>query len=312
MENIETTAISVRWEADIPPDPPQFESFLELLQILMDYINPGNSLKEVRIIADNVLVSEIQSLTGQAYQPGPHIPEGVAVPIEQENDFYSVIFIRRQIFSPCETMLLVWLSVLLEEIYHCRLNHQKWLRRGYIHRRTTDQYTQDLFAMCEQMHDEYAVSRLKNMYFGDHQIVFDAQGVNIPYYFEYGSSLIATFDEASCQLHTRDLLQIPLSLRKNALLPLAFRFIFEPLARHAGFLAPVPPSYPLQAPGNVLEGNAFYREVIASYWIPIKSALEASFASQFSKTEEALVTITETMNACLDRLLEIRTSNEQI
>lgn len=86
------------------------------------------------------------------------------------------------------------------------------------------------------------------------------------------------------------------------MLPIAYRFIFEPLARHAGFLTPIPPEFPLRDPNNNPEGNAFYQDIIAPYWIPIKSALEASFDSQFSETETALHTITQTMDSCLDRL----------
>jgi len=152
------------------------------------------------------------------------------------------------------------------------------------------------------MHDEYAVARLKNMFFGGNFSFLDDQGQPVPYFIEYGESLAKFFDQLPYQLRARDILQIAPSMRKNAMLPIAYRFIFEPLARHAGFLTPIPPEFPLRDPNNNPEGNVFYQGVIASYWVPIKSALEASFNSQFSETETALHTITQTMDACFDRL----------
>ena len=88
------------------------------------------------------------------------------------------------------------------------------------------------------------------------------------------------------------------------MLPTVYRFIFEPLARRAGYLVPIPPDYPLLYLDNIPEKTAFYRETIAPYWISIKSTLEASFASQFSKTEDALQIISKTIDSCLDELLE--------
>jgi len=77
---------------------------------------------------------------------------------------------------------------------------------------------------------------------------------------------------------------------------------FEPLARHAGFLAPITPNFPLRNPDNTPESSILYREVIAPYWLSIKSAPEASFVNQFRKTEEALQAMSEVVDACLDRL----------
>jgi len=299
--------IPIYWDIEVSPN--QKEGFTKLVQGLGTQINPGNSLKGVCVIADDALASKIQSLTGKPYQPGSYYPEGVAVPVEQESTFSSTILIRQAFFALGETMpadaaYLQQISTLVEELYHCQLYHQTWQRRGYISSRSADPYSRDLFMTCVQMHDEYAVTRLKNIFFGQYVRVPDAQGQPVPYFIEYGEPLAKFFDQVPYQLRTRDILQIALPMRKDAMLPIAYRFIFEPLVRCAGFLAPIPPDYPLQAPDNTPEGNTFYREVIASYWIPIKSALETSFDSQFSKAEEELQVISETMDAFLGKLLE--------
>ncbi|HEY7348129.1 MAG TPA: hypothetical protein VH599_07385 [Ktedonobacterales bacterium] len=296
------TEINVYWEVQVSPQ--QMTEFTELLQAYATHIAPGESLKEIRIIADDALAERIQLLTGKPYQAGSHYPEGVAVPIEQTGDLSCVILIRKAVFRPGQEALHVRILTLLEELYHCRLYHQTWQRRGYLHPHGEDPYASDLFITCNMLHDEYAVARLKNTFLGQFPMVRDAQGQPTPWYSEYGASLSDSLAQASHQVHDPALSRMPASMRKSAMLPIAYRFIFEPLARHAGFLTPIPPDYQLHAPDNRPEQSAFYRDVIASYWLPIKQALEASFASEFSKTEEMLETISEKMDACLEELLK--------
>lgn len=304
-EDVEVMGIQLQWKVEMPSE--QKTGFAELLQKLVATIGPGDSLKTVRVIADDALPSEILSLTGEYYQSGSYYPEGVTVPIEGEGTFLSIMLIRQAFFAPSETISgekasLEQISTLVEELYHSCLYHLAWQYRGYIDLFSADPYSDYRFTVCRAVHDEYAVARLKNMFFGTNFGALDEQGQPIPYFIEYGLSLAAFFDQVPDQLHNPTILQIAPSERKNGMLPIAYRFIFEPLARHAGFLAPVPPDYLLQAPENTPESTAFYREVIAPYWTPIKSALEASFDSQFSKTEEALQDISEVVDACLDRL----------
>lgn len=297
------TDIPIRWEVEISID--EMAGFTKLLRELVIQVVPGESLKEVHIIANNALASKIRSLTGRAYQEGSHAPSAVAVAIERGNTFSSAILVRQAFFvEPGEPALLNQTSTLLEELYHCRLYHQTWQRRGYIYPHFADPYANDLFIVCGLMHDEYAVARLKNMFFGEHPPFHDTQGQVIPWFIEYGASLLASFDKVPHQLRTHGILHLVPAMRKTAMLPIAYRFIFEPLARHAGFLTPIPPHYPLQASNNNPEGSVFYREAIAPYWIPMKRALETSFTSQFSKSEEAMYAISNTIDACLDRLLE--------
>jgi hypothetical protein len=251
------------------------------------------------------LASKIRSLTGRAYQEGSHTPSAVAVAIERGNTFSSAILVRQAFFVESgETALLNQTSTLLEELYHCRLYHQTWQRRRYVYPHFVDSYSNDLSIVCGLMHDEYAVARLKNMFFGEHPPFHNTQKQVIPWFVEYSASLTASLDKVPHQLRAHGILHLAPAISKTAMLPIAYRFIFEPLARHAGFLAPIPPHYTLRAPKNNPEGSVFYREVIAPYWILLKRALETSFTSQFSKTEEALNAITKTMDACLERLLE--------
>lgn len=299
-QDIEAIDVPISWEVEISLE--QRADFTELLRRFVTSIAPGDSLKEVCVIADDALASKIQSLTGRLYQSGSYYPEGVAVPIEKGNTFSSTILIRQAFFTSDETGIFEQISILVEELYHCWLYHRAWQRRRYIYPHFADSYFNDLFTIGQQMHDEYAVARLKNVFLGEHLTLCDEQGQNIPWFIEYGSSLSALFDQTPRQVCTRDMLQIAPSMRKSAMLPIMYRFIFEPLARQAGFLTPIPPDYPLQWLDNSPEENVFYREVIAPYWISIKSALEASFDSQFNKTEEALGTISKTMDVCLDRL----------
>ncbi|MFL5624277.1 MAG: hypothetical protein ACJ788_01615 [Ktedonobacteraceae bacterium] len=299
-QDVEATDVPISWEVEISLE--QRANFTELLHQLATHINPGNSLKEVCIIADNVLALKIQSLTGKPYRSGPHYPEGVTVVVEKGNTFSNIILIRQAFFTSDETGILEQISILLEELYHCWLYHQTWQRRGSINLRSADLYTNELFRICGQIHDEYAVARLKNIFLGGHLTLRDEQGQSIPLFIEYGSSLSALFDQIPHQLRTRDILQIAPLIRKSAMLPIVYRFIFEPLARHAGFLTPIPPDYPLQWSDNSPEENVFYREMIAPYWVQIKSSLEVSFDSQFNETEKALDAICKTVDACLDRL----------
>jgi hypothetical protein len=293
--------IPIYWGIEVSPG--QKTYFTKLLHELARNIDPGDSLKEVRIVSDDVLASEIQSLTGKPYQLGSYYPEGVAVPIEKGTTFSSAVLIRQVFFALYKTMpataaSLQQKSILVEELYHCRLYHQTWQRRGYLSSRSADPYARDLFAMCAQMHDEYAVARLKNIYFGQYVRVHE-QGRLAPYYIEYGRLMAQSLDQVPYQLRARGIFQIALPMRKDAMLDITYRFIFEPLARHAGFLAPIPPDYPLRMPENKPEASVYYRKVIAPHWIPIKSALEASFDSQFSKAEEELQVISETVDAFL-------------
>ena len=296
-KDTELINIPISWEVEISLD--QKAAFTELLRALNIYIDPGNRLEKVRIIADDALSSTIQSLTGRPYQLGQYTPPGVAIGVKKENTFSSTILIRQAFFT---SEPLQQISTLVEELYHCQLYHQAWQRRGDRDRQNADLYSNDLFVTCEKMHDEYAVARLKNTFFGEQFSFRNPQGQLVPFFIEYGETLSKFFDQAKDQIHTDTILRFAPSERKDIMLPFTYRFIFEPLARHAGFLTPIILQFPLRMPDNVPEANAFYREVIAPYWIPIKNALELSFDSQFCEIEAALRTITQTMDACLDRL----------
>jgi hypothetical protein len=277
-----------------------------LLRGLFTDIDPGDSLKEVRVIADNVLASEHYSLTGRTYVPGSHVTSCIAFPIEQGNTFSSKILVRQAFFAPSNNGPLEQTSALMGAMYYCRLFHLTWQRRGYIYRQSPDPYAHDLFVICEQIHNEYAVARLKNILLSQHfSLQIEATGQIAPFFTQYGAALATLFDQVPSQLQACGILQLAPLLRKDAILPTAYRFIFEPLARHAGFLAPIPSDYPGLMVDNMPEKNAFYRETIAPYWISIKSTLETSFDSQFSKTEEELQMISETMDAFLSKLGEI-------
>lgn len=299
-------SLDIPVNVEVEMSPGQLAYFIELLRGVAASADPGDSLKEVRIVADDNFVSEIQSMTGQSYQPGPYATPCAAFPIEQGNTFSTKILIRQAFFAPSDNGPLEQTSTLIGAMYYCRLYHLTWQRRGYLYRPSPDPYAHDLFVMCEMVHNEYAVARLKNILlsqrFGLH---IEATRQNIPFFIRSGSSLASLFDQVPYQVQACGIYQLLPSVRKDALLPVAYRFIFEPLARHAGFLAPIPSDYPIQAPDNNPEDNAFYREVIAPYWIPIKSEIETSFENQFNKTEQVLQTITQTMDACLDRLLEV-------
>ncbi|EFH84909.1 hypothetical protein [Ktedonobacter racemifer] len=177
------TNIPIHWGVEVSAD--QKAYFAELLHKLAVIIDPGDSLREVRIIADNVLPLEVQLWVGKPYQPGPHLPTGVAVPVEQGNAVASKVFIRKVFFGRSETLegQLEQLSTLFEELYHCRLYHQTWRRRGYINSRSTDPYSRDLFAVSGQVHDEYAVARQKNIFFGERISLHDEQGQAIPFFY---------------------------------------------------------------------------------------------------------------------------------
>jgi hypothetical protein len=299
-EDVTVTPLPISWEADASPDEQVY--FDDLVQSLGAQISPGDSLKEIRVIADHALVSEIRALAGNSYQPGQHYPnKGVTIPDEHESTFSSTILITRAFFTlkPIEQI-----SLIVEELYHCLLYHLAWHRRGYIKPHSADLYATDLFTMCALMHDEYAVARLKNTFFGEGLSFTDAQGQSIPPHFiEYGASLSLAFAQADYELRSGAFQDFAPAERKENMIPFAYRFIFEPLARHTGLLMPIPPQYTLQSPENIPEVNDFYCEVVAPYWLSMKHALEWSFDSQFTETEAAIQTITHTMDECFDRLL---------
>ena len=225
--------------------------------------------------------------------------------LSKETPFTARILVRESFFAPSDNGPLEQISTLIGALYYCRLFHLTWQRRGYIYRQSPNLYAHNLFVMCEQIHNEYAVARLKNMLLSQRlNLQIDATGQTFPFFTQYGTTLAMLFDQVPSQLQARGILQFAPLLRKGAMLPTAYRFIFEPLARHAGFLAPIPSDYPGLMLDNIPEKNAFYQDVVAPYWISIKSTLEKSFANQFSNTEEELQVISKTLNSCLDELLE--------
>jgi hypothetical protein len=295
------TDIQLHLDTKVPAE--QLHDFIELVNALVPQIEPGDSLKEIHVIADDALASTIQLLTDKPYQQGPHYPLGVAVPLEQDSSLSYVVLLRQALFAPDQTVTLERLSTILEELYHCKLYHQTWQRRGHIYPHIADTYLSDLFIACSMLHDEYAVARLKNTLWGTLPILTNGQGEKIPHYFEFGGTLTEYIEQGSLLLRSHDILKYDLTGRKIAALPIAYRSIFEPIARHAGFLTPIPPDYPLQAPNNIPEGNAFYREAVAPFWQTIKACLERSYANQFVETEQAIENISENINAFLDNLL---------
>lgn len=294
------------WNADISQG--QQAYFIALLRGLIADIDPGESLKEIRIVADDAFVSVVQALLApmnKAYQPGPHLTTCATIPVEMDKTFFTVIVIRQAFFTPSDIAPQEQTSGLAGALSHCKLYHVAWQRRGFVYRENADPYTTDLFAMCGQIHDAYAVSRVKNVLISQRlDLRIDGTGQIIPFFIQFGGSVATLFDQVPNQIWEQGIFQLDPSQRKHALFFIAYRFIFEPLARYAGFLAPIPPDYPLRAVGNDPEHSPFYREIIASYWIPMKSALEASFDSQFNETEKALQTISELVDACLETLLK--------
>lgn len=86
--------IPVSIEVEVSPG--QLAYFIELFRGLATSIDPGDSLKEVRIIRDDALASQIQALSGGIYQQGPYPPSAVAVPSEQDPRSTGILYAERR------------------------------------------------------------------------------------------------------------------------------------------------------------------------------------------------------------------------
>jgi len=294
----QTSNISINITVYCDIDMEKLSLLKELLNELVPVTIRHTYLKQIFIVADDALVDTVNAIIEaradykRPYVAGEFAPSGVAVPIQNNDQFECYIVITEsevQIIKPPLNHPAKLVSTLLEELLHTQVYATVWEARGYIDPRIeTSSIFDDLFVQASRFHDEYFVNRSK-AYIAYNTYIFDVPGGYSNMCLEYGVPLNSIIKESISKL-----VQLRTDVTKGNitreqtwydLIEIIYRYIFEPLARDAAYRESNPE---VRVNNDDLIENLFYREYIEPYWKRIKIELERSYDSDLSEMSLAL------------------------
>jgi hypothetical protein len=231
----------------------RLEAFATLLRELSSVVGSHAlvSLKTVFVVEGDQLPATVNALIeavggSGSYTPSPdYLPEGVAVPLENEGTLLSAIVVSRALVEPLSSEhnhYFETVSTLLEELLHVWVYGTAWQRRGYVQHRRSDLLAcdADLLTVASQLCDEYVVIRRKAHLMATLPLVEVEGGAGFSTVeLAYGGSIIDIFTKGASEIRStlRDASRglVPASDSWSKLVGLLYRAVLEPLARNAAY-----------------------------------------------------------------------------
>jgi len=266
-------------------------------------------LRELRILPATEMIESVQEaardlVPSAVYHPAGGTSVAVTLPIETDGETSAIIFVsadQLDAIGPDGTPDLSLLSTVLEELLHVRLYSARQ-EQSLLHL-TPGQppCTRDLLILACNLHDEYAVSRLKAEILAqltektsDGQYVF-----SLAYGLDLGNVLDESFKDLSTAFWRVAHGELPVDQFWALVVDCIYHGILDPLSRETAFRAVVSARSPAQPD---ISGHWFFRESIAGYWKSIESLLERSFDTDFREMGAAIEGIAETIRKLLAHL----------
>jgi len=225
-----------------------------------------------------------------SYTQGPHSPEGVAAYGETEGNPHVVIIFDDRLIrrvTPQGTINDI-ASTVLEEFYHAEIYSLQVKTLGPLSTLWNGPICRArLRRISALFHDEYAVNRKKSTLYQKTGLGSIAYGESISNRLNNGHQLLSALVENASKG------QIPSDEAVTQSLEIINRYIFDPLARNAAYIAGNPQD---NHPNNDAHLSEFYKKV-KPFWLEIETQLQHSFDSGFEQYLPALDSIVETLKS---------------